>query len=86
MGDERPVSAVLETDFCSQLPKFILSMASSKFSWHFSVKQTNMFYLTMQHFKYSSNSVLAEYTQLALFRDEKGRQKKKPKILYFRSI
>ncbi len=28
-----------------------------------------MFYLTMQHFKYSSNSVLAEYTQLALFRD-----------------
>ncbi len=35
-----------------------------------------MFYLTMQHFKYSSNSVLAEYTQLALFRDEKGRQKK----------
>ncbi len=34
-----------------------------------------MFYLTMQHFKYSSKSVLAEYTQLALFRDEKGRQK-----------
>ncbi len=40
-----------------------------------------MFYLTMQHFTYSSNSVLAEYTQLALFRDEKRRQKNTHKIL-----
>ena len=29
----------------------------------------------MQNFKYSSNSILAEYIQLALFRDEKRRQK-----------
>ena len=38
---------------------------------------------TMQNFKYSSNSILAEYTQLALFRDERRRQKTLLKILIY---